>query len=285
VADFGCGRPEASLNSMSLANEELKTKLAKQEWTAHNIQLSPEIMTMPGKADFIETDLRLKAILRVLSFVYRGQLSGLRVADLGCLEGGFTLAMAQQGMDAIGIEARQMNLEKSQLLKEHFDLPQLEFRLDDVKNFTRERYGTFDVVLALGIAYHLDDPVAWLRQVSEMTRGVLIVEAHYAPADDRALKQLDSRLKLGPLTQGTSDGFQFEGRWFFEFARGTDPEGMPWASYSNSSSFWLTKKSLTLALMHAGFGLVMEQHDYSAPSYDFLTNTFSRGMFVALKNA
>ena len=58
---------------------------------------------------------------------------------------------------------------------------------------------------------------------------------------------------------------------------------MPWASYSNSSSFWLTKKSLALALMHAGFGLVLEQHDYSAPAYDLWNLTRSRCMFLALK--
>lgn len=139
---------------MSLSNEELRKRLAAQEWTAHNIRLNSDITTMPGKPDFMETDLRLKAILRALSFSYREQLSGLRVADLGCLEGGFTLAMAKEGMDVVGLEARQMNLDKCLLLKEHLDLSQLEFRLDDVKNFKREKYGRFDVVLALGIFYH-----------------------------------------------------------------------------------------------------------------------------------
>src|SRR5438128_8813651 len=105
---------------MSLSNEELRRRLAVQEWTAHNIRLNSDISTMPGKPDFMETDLRLKAILRALSFFYRGQLAGLRVADLGALEGGFGLAMAQQGMEVIGVEARQMNLAKMMLLKDHF---------------------------------------------------------------------------------------------------------------------------------------------------------------------
>ena len=42
----------------------------------------------------------------------------------------------------------------------------------------------------------------------------MVIESHYAPADDRALKQLDSRLKLGPLVRESIDGFQYEGRWF-----------------------------------------------------------------------
>ncbi|PYS24315.1 MAG: methyltransferase type 11 [Acidobacteria bacterium] len=268
---------------MSLSNEELRRRLAVQEWTAHNIQLNSDTSTMPGKPDFMETDLRLKAILRALSFFYREQLSGLRVADLGCLEGGFTLAMAREGMEVIGLEARQMNLDKCLLLKEHFDLPQMEFRLDDVKNFSREKYRTFDVVLALGIFYHLNDPVAWLQQVAAATRGMLIIESHYAPADDQALKLLDSRLKLGSLVRETIDGFEYEGRWFFEFEPHADPEVMPWASYSNNRSFWLTKESLLRAALRAGFDLVFEQHDYSADQYQFHMFTRSRGLFLAIK--
>ena len=269
---------------MSLSDEELRRRLAAQEWTAHNIRLNSEITTMPGRPDFMETDLRLKAILRALSFSYRGQLKGLRVADLGCLEGGFTLAMAQQGMDVLGIEARQMNLDKSQLLKDHFDLPQLEFRLDDVKNFSLEKFGVFDVVLALGIFYHLNDPVRWLQQAAAATRGVLVLESHYAPADKRALKLLDSRLKLGPLVRESSNGFQYEGRWFFEFEPHADREVMPWASYSNNQSFWLTKESILRAALRAGFDLVFEQHDYSAEHYQFHTSVHSRGLFLAIKS-
>lgn len=269
---------------MSLSNEELRRRLAAQEWTGHNIRLNSDITTMAGKPDFMETDLRLKAILRALSFFYRGQLTGLRVADLGCLEGGFTLALAQRGMDVIGLEARQMNLDKCLLLKEHFDLPQLEFRLDDVKNFSRGKYETFDIVLALGIFYHLNDPVAWLQQVAAATRGVLVIESHYAPSDDRALKLLDSRLKLGPLVQEKIDGIQYEGRWFFEFEPRADPEPMPWASYSNNKSFWLTKESLLRAALRAGCDLVFEQHDYSAENYQFHNYVHSRGLFLAIKS-
>ena len=270
---------------MALSNEELTQRLATQEWTGHNIRLNTDISTMPGRPDFMETDLRLKAILRALAFFYRGELAGLRVADLGCLEGGFTLAMAQREMEVIGLEARQMNLDKCVLLKDQFDLGQLEFRLDDVKNFSREKYGMFDVVLALGIFYHLNDPVAWLQQASAATRGLMVIESHYAPADDRALKQLDSRLKLGPLVQESIDGFQYEGRWFFEFEPHADREVMPWASYSNNQSFWLTKESLLRAALRSGFDLVFEQHDYSAESYQFHNFVHSRGLFLAIKSS
>lgn len=269
---------------MALSDKELQRRLAGQQWTAHNIRLSRDVTTLPGRPDFMDTDLRLHAILRSLSFIYGDNLAGLRVADLGCLEGGFTLALAQQGMSVTGIEARQQNLEKMMLLKEHFALSNVEFFHDDVKNFGREKYGSFDVVLALGILYHLEQPVAWLRQITEATGAVLIIDSHFAPADDTAVELLDPALKhLGQLQRFEDSGVTYEGRTFFEYGPDVDREGQLWASYSNGSSFWLTKESLLRAVMRSGFNLVLEQHDYSAESFDFHSVKRARGMYLAIK--
>lgn len=270
---------------MPFSDNDLRRRLAGQQWTSHNIRLSPEVTTMPGQPDFIETDLRLHAIFRALSLFYRNNLSGLRTADLGCLEGGFSLALAQRGMNVVGIEARYKNLEKTELLHQHFGLSNLEFLRDDVKNFTTGRYGTFDVVLALGILYHLDRPVEWLRQVSEATEAILIIDSHYAPSDEAGIARLDPRIaQLGPLRRIDDNGTAFHGREFFEFGPEADREAQLWASYSNGSSFWLTKESLLRSVMRAGFDLVLEQHDYSADWYEHFTARFPRIMLVAIKS-
>jgi SAM-dependent methyltransferase len=272
---------------MALTDEQLQLKLADQEWTSHNIKLSPEITTMPGKPDFAETDTRLHSILRTLPLFYREGLAGLRLADLGCLEGGFALAMAQRGMNVIGIEARQANLQKALLLKEHFELPNLEFRRDDVKNFTRENYGNFDIVLALGILYHLDEPIKWMRQLAEMTNGLLIVDSHFAPAQESGMALLDKRLSQLSKIQELKDGdTTYEGRWFTDCSPSMDRETQVWSSYSNHKSFWLTKDSLCCGLMRAGFNLVFEQHDAwgDLAVYKFYSTNFVRGMFLAIKS-
>ncbi len=269
---------------MPLTQEELRRRLADQSWTSHNIRLTSEITTMPGAADFMETDLRLKAIFRALAAFYRNHYTNCRAVDLGCLEGGFALSLAQRGMNVLGIEARRANIKKSQLLKDHFALDNLDFQLGDVKDFTRERFGVFDVTLALGILYHLDRPIEWLGQAADATRGLLIVDSHFAPADQTSLEQIDPRLtQLGPLKTVEAGGENYQGRWFFEYDERHDRENQLWASYSNSSSFWLTKESLLKALSRTGFDLVLEQHDYSVDSYQHLSITFPRGMFLAVK--
>jgi 2-polyprenyl-3-methyl-5-hydroxy-6-metoxy-1,4-benzoquinol methylase len=269
---------------MAFTSEQLRERLKDQQWTAHNIRLNSEITTIPGGPDLIEADLRLKALFRVFSLVFNGELAGLRIADLGCLEGGYSLALAQRGAQVVGLEARAKNLEKAQLLKDHFELPNLAFVLADVKNFSRDLFGLFDAVLALGILYHLDSPAAWLRQVSAATRKVLIVDSHFAPSDSASLALIDPRISsLSLLEKMSHDGTAYEGRWYFEYGDSIDPEPQLWASYSNRSSFWLTKESLLLAMHHAGFDLVFEQHDYSAASYRHFSVTFPRVILIGIK--
>jgi SAM-dependent methyltransferase len=266
--------------------DDLRQRVQSQVWTSHNVRLTPDLETMPGQPGFLETDLRLHAIQRTLRTLFHGHLASRRVADLGCLEGGFALALAQQGCHVLGIEARQKNLDKALLLKEHFALPNLEFRLGDVKAFTRERFGTFDAVLALGILYHLDDPVAWLAQIGAATAGVLVVETHYAPDDGADLGALTPAIAhLGPIERREAAGWTIEGRWFDEYEQTADRESQVWASYSNHRSFWLTKASLLQAIRRAGFDLVVEQLEYTADFYPYFTREFVRGLFVGVKSS
>jgi len=272
-----------------IPDDELILKLASQQWTSHNLKLSDKITTMPGKPDFMETETRLHAVTRLLDFFYGKGWKSLRVADLGCLEGGFSLALAQRGAEVVGIEARAKNLEKCLLLREHFGLENLSFVKDDVKNFTRETYGEFDVILALGILYHLDNPVEWLKQIAEASKRLLIIDSHYAPDDDHGLRLMSPELSknLGPLVTRKVNGLEYRGRWYEEYC-GKEPwnsyrEGFLWASYSNTKSFWLTKESLLTSILNAGFGLFLEQHDGYGPLFNMYTKERSRAMFVAVK--
>jgi tRNA (mo5U34)-methyltransferase len=46
----------------------------------------------------------------------------------------------------------------------------------DVMDLSPERVGSFDVVLFLGVLYHLPDPLLALRRVASVTSGLLILE-------------------------------------------------------------------------------------------------------------
>jgi hypothetical protein len=253
------------------------------QWTSHNIRLTEELTTWPGHYDFF-IDGRLKAIERFFRLIFGEDLNGLRIADLGSLEGGFALAMALRGAEVVGLEARRTNFEKLEVIRDHFNLPNLNFVLADVKDFTVERFGLFDVTLALGILYHLDAPAAWLRQVAAATRRVVVIDSHFAPADETALCRIDPRIAaLSEIEAMQTGGVPYHGRWFTEYGADEASEDKVWASYSNWRSFWLTKESLLRAVRDAGFHLVLEQHDYSVDSHDRMSVEFPRTMIVGIK--
>src|SRR5262245_13632370 len=187
---------------MPLSDPDLRARIARDPWTAQNIRLSDAVTTLPDKPDFFQFETRLHALTATLEMVFGSDLTGRRIVDLGCLEGGVAFALARLGATAVGVDARARNIAKSQLLKEHFGLANLDYVVRDVKEFTRERDGEWDVVLAMGILYHLDEPVTWLRQIAEATRGLLFLDTHVAPPDKATLKQL---LQNGPRLGGLEE--------------------------------------------------------------------------------
>ena len=68
--------------------------------------------------------------------------------------------------------------------RETFDLAREALGLDieaqdiDIPDISVEKLGTFDVVLFLGVFYHLFDPIDGLRRVASLARDVLVVVTH-----------------------------------------------------------------------------------------------------------
>ncbi len=237
---------------------ELLATIRRQEWTSHNIPLTAEETTLgqPG-LEPIADEGRTRVILETLSAAAPGSssLAGRRLLDLGCLEGGLSLAMAAHDMEVLGVEGRRSNYDKCLLVGEYFDLPNLRFAHLDVRRLNPEEHGTFDAVLCCGLLYHLADPFAFLDRLAALTEdgGVLFVDTHVAPATDAELAECRLAGRLSDLESvAGGGGIAFSGRWSQEFVteRGTDE---PWDSISNPRSFWPTFESLVRALYYSGF--------------------------------
>jgi SAM-dependent methyltransferase len=206
-----------------------------------------------------------------------GPRSGISVADLGCLEGGYTAEFARAGYDAYGIEARQENYDNAVWLKDALGLENLGFFQGDVRTLL---LGTeFDAVFCSGLLYHLDAPVAFLNLLGKVTRRMLILHTHYSMENGHPEDaHLPSASWCDPVQS------QHEGRtghWYHEAAG-------RWESYGNTKSFWLCKDDLLLSLHEAGFTEVSEVPDWRGP---LGTQTVQgsggaypdHGMFVAVK--
>ncbi len=270
-------------------------------FTAHNIRLGDGSRTKP-EAKEIEQEPVFLAAKRALEIAFPGDKRGYRIADLGCLEGGYSVEFARMGFDVLGLEVRGDNMARCDLVKSQTDLPNLRFVHDDCWNI--HSHGTFDAIFCCGLLYHLDRPREYLHLLSLVTRRLLILQTHFAgtvpygldcvPRPLRRLLppsiRLDlaaiERFRLGPTT--TNEGLT--GRWFTEFANGTAMSVRSmhaWASWDNVRSFWIERPALIGAIQEAGFGFVAEQFDHNVDAAAAMTNGYYRrnwrGMFLGVK--
>jgi 2-polyprenyl-3-methyl-5-hydroxy-6-metoxy-1,4-benzoquinol methylase len=244
-------------------------------FTAHNIRLDDGTYTKPDGVR-MEAHPWFLAARRVLDAIFPGDKQHLRIADLGCLEGGYTVEFARLGFQALGLDVREANIEACRYVQSRVNLPQLEFVRDDVWNI--EAYGAFDATFCCGLLYHLDRPREFLDLLARVTKRVLILHTHFSEADDspsfihpRRLRRLVSRILPLQNTATTTHKLSFltkheglPGRWFPEFRNERafrDRVNRRWASWNNRASFWIQREYLIQAIRDAGFDVVMEQFD------------------------
>jgi len=214
---------------------------------------------------------------RTLHLLYPNGLAGLRIVDLGCLEGGFSVELARLGMDVTGVEVRPVNFENCMHIKQHVNLPNLKFVNDTAWNFSK--YGPFDVVFCYGLLYHLDRPVEFLRLIGNNCKRALFLHTHFA-ADHP-----NPKFNLSAMCENEG----MPGRWYAEHD-GTPAtrEDAKWSSWENTKSFWLTKGALMQAITGAGFRHIFEQYDFLLPDiFKEMCEGYyaeeNRGMFIAVR--
>ena len=245
------------------------------DFTAHNIVFLDGEQTRASEPP-IHRSTQTRAILRTVLLAFAGRNPAtVRVADLGCLEGGYSVELARAGYETLGIEAREENFACCEYVAERAGLSNLRFARDDVRNL--EVYGTFDAVLCIRLLYHLDSPTAFLELLGRSTRRLVIVQTHYAS------DVVPEGCNLGDWT--THEGRR--GRWYLEVAEHGDEAELlanRWASVRNRESFWLEKRELVQAIRDAGFDLACEQYDFvdDCVADDYI-DRYSRSMFVGVR--
>ena len=124
----------------------------------------------------------------------------------------------------------------------------------------------------------LEDPITFLRTVSQLTRRVLILQTHFAT--DTVPERFPN---LSELT--THEGVR--GRWYAEHPEDATEEEMlsqAWSSIGNRRSFWVEKRHLLQTLIDVGFAPVFEQYDsLSNVVEDDYIAQWGRSLFVAVR--
>jgi 2-polyprenyl-3-methyl-5-hydroxy-6-metoxy-1,4-benzoquinol methylase len=198
-------------------------------------------------------------ILNVINHELHGAFQGKRILDIGCLEGYFSAECALQGASVVGVDGKTINLRKCEFVRSALSIPDLTFVKDNAMRITRQKYGSFDVVLALGLLYHLNNPFKFLANMANLCDGFILIDSHIALADQPKSLGNGWRPDLSRLRRFKVRKKTYTGRLFREFAPNTDQlskDLSTTASLRNDFSVWLTEDSLIRLLRDVGFGQV-----------------------------
>jgi tRNA (mo5U34)-methyltransferase len=154
-------------------SDELRKEVAKITWW-HRIDLGHGVVT-PGVDDTPEK-------LKTLGFPE--DLTGMTVLDIGAWDGFFSFEAERRGADRVlAIDSCYRDGESWQT-NSGFDLAhrvlnsKVEHREMDVLDVSPEEIGRFDLVLFLGVLYHMRHPLLALEKVFSVTGKQLILETH-----------------------------------------------------------------------------------------------------------
>lgn len=154
-----------------MAGDDLRSRVAAVRWY-HTIDLGQGIVT-PGIDD---TPFRLARLDLPAS------LAGRSVLDIGAWDGFFSFEAERRGASRVVATDSYAWHGPGWGTKAGFRLARevLGSKVEDVDidvmELSPERVGLFDVVLFLGVLYHLPHPLLALERVASVTRGLLILE-------------------------------------------------------------------------------------------------------------
>lgn len=176
------------------------------------------------------------------------------VIDLACNEGWFSQrALVWGAARVLGIDIRPELIRRAELVRDHFAIApdRLEFRCADVHELDVSALGQFDVVLCLGLVYHLEDPVGALRIAGSLTRGLCVVESQLTRQTD-------------PIVHGNGRSGQYEeSAASYAAVVETDHESNMLASVGGVVSLIPNRAALAQAATAAGFAEV----EFATPTH------------------
>ena len=145
---------------------ELARELAGKGWY-HSIEL-PDGRVIEG----LQSLAQLRG--RIERFALPEDLRGKRVLDIGAWDGWFSFEMERRGAEVVAADI----VERATFLAAREALgSKVRFVLSDVYHLSPDSLGRFDIVLFLGVLYHLRHPLLALERVCALTTDLALVES------------------------------------------------------------------------------------------------------------
>ena len=174
---------------------------------------------------------------------------GQRILELGPLEAGHTYILESMGAESIvAIEANKRAYLKCLIVKEILGLKRSRFLFGDFVPFLRENDSSFDVCLASGVLYHMQEPAALIDLISRASNRI-ILWTHYF--DEKIIEN-------NPAIAGSFPGSAHRNYNGFNHVlhKYLYKKALDWAGFCGGSSpysYWMSQDDILAALRFFGF--------------------------------
>jgi hypothetical protein len=187
---------------------------------------------------------------RIERILHQVDITGCDVLELGPLEGGHTQLLHNAGAKSItAIESNSMSYLRCLAVKEMLGLNNARFLLGDFVEYLRERRHSFDVALAFGVLYHMQNPVELLDLLSHACRQHLFLWTHYyAPAGHSQFPDASAHFREPQVCSWK--GFRHS-LVQYNYDSALDSSGF--CGGTAPFSFWMLREDLLAALEYFGF--------------------------------
>ena len=188
-----------------------------------------------------------------------GGFEGMRALELGPLEGGHSFMLDRGGAASVdAIEANTRAYLKCLVVKELVGMDRVRFHLGDFMPYvcdpdelTASWLGVetgFDLAVASGVLYHMQEPVELLAGLSGLADR-LFIWTHYF--DQERIDQLvENDRKFGSVESRTHEGFEYSSAVQYY---GPTLATAGFCGGPEHQSRWLTRDSLLGVLRHVGY--------------------------------
>jgi SAM-dependent methyltransferase len=156
--------------------EELRKRVESFDRWHYRIDLGHGVVTPVGQRRANRVVQRRRYLFdRLVEFT--GGLEGMRVLDLGCNAGYWSLCAFEAGADFVfGIDGRQMHVDQANLVFEAKGVDPSRYHFE-LGNFLTYPFETFDLVLCLGILYHVSSPVELFNVMAGTGADLIVIDS------------------------------------------------------------------------------------------------------------
>lgn len=166
-----------------MRDKEIREKIASFPRWHYEFDLQGNLTPIFYKEHINRHRQRKKYFFDPLVDLLGGTFAGKRVLDLGCNAGFWSLCAVEAGCDyVLGIDGRQMHVDQANLVFEVNGIgkDRYDFVTRDLFDTDLQQFGTFDIVLCLGLMYHISKHMELMEKISEMNRDILLIDTMVA---------------------------------------------------------------------------------------------------------